>query len=447
MRTPTLETKSLILRPITVEDAPLAFERWTSDPEVSKYMLYNTHQSVDDTIGWLSYVDHSSDTAYDFAICVKDEDNYLCGSCGVYYKEEDQVFEVGYNLAKDHWRKGYGTEVMAALVNYLVNDLHQTAIRGRYEKNNGASGHVMQKCGFELIGEGKAFKFDGVTPHDYYMLRYNVKGQKKHFDLYNGLSIEPVGFGTYKAEPGSVAKALKLGYRYIDTASFYKNEEMVGEEIKESGIAREEIFLASKIWPDEFGYNETFEAFERSINKLQTDYLDLYLIHWPIAEGDIQWKSRVLETWKAMSELYKQGKIRAIGVSNFMPHHLKVILENSDVKPMVNQLELHIGYMQQYAVDFCKENNIHVQAWSPMGRGRLREEPIVKKMAEKYLVTPEKLMLRFLDQLGISSIPKSNNPSRMSDNLDIYGFTIDEYDMSFLLSLPQLGYSGEHPDI
>ena len=447
MRTPTLETKSLLLRPLSVDDAQNAYDRWTSDPDVSRYMMYCTHQSIEETNEWLKYVDINSDVAYDFAVCVKDEDNYLCGSCGVYYIEEDQVFEVGYNIAKDHWRKGYGTEIMQALVEFLINDLHQTAIKGRYEIHNEVSGHIMKKCGFEYVYDEDDYKFDGVTKHDCHVLRFNVKGQKKHFELYNGVSFDPVAYGTYKAEPGSVTKALKAGYRYFDTASFYKNEEMVGSELKASGIPREELFIASKIWPDEFGYKETFEAFERSISKLQTDHLDLYLIHWPIAEGDKQWKSRVVDTWNAMSELYKAGKIRAIGVSNFLPHHMKVILDNCEIKPMVDQLELHIGYMQQYAVDFCRANDIHVQAWSPLGRGRLKEDPVITKMAKKYLVSSEKLMLRFLNQNDISILPKSNDLARMTDNLDIFGFTIDDYDMSFLLSLPQLGYSGEHPDI
>ena len=447
MRTPTIETERLILRPLTVDDAQNAFERWTTDPEVAKYMMYTAHKSIDETIGWMSTIDIDSDTAYDFAICAKDEDNYLFGSCGVYYCEDDQVFEVGYNLARDHWRKGYGTEVMQALVDFTVKQLHQTAIRGRYDIHNEVSGHVMKKCGFEYIGEGKGFKYDGVTPHDYYLLRYNVKGEKTDLKLYNGLSVAPIGFGTYMAEEGSVSKAIENGYRYFDTASFYMNEEMVGKEIKESGIPREEVFLASKIWPTEFGYKETYEAFERSVSKLGTDYLDLYLIHWPkLTKKDDQWKRKLSDTWKAMEELYKAGKIKAIGVSNFLPHHLKVIMDNFETKPMVNQLELHIGYMQQYTVDFCKANDIHVQAWSPMGRGRLNEDEFINSIARKYLVTPQKLMLRFLNQNGISVIPKTNDPVKMSQNLDIFGFTICDEDMSLLMALPQTGFSGEFAD-
>ncbi|MBO7452631.1 MAG: aldo/keto reductase [Clostridiales bacterium] len=262
------------------------------------------------------------------------------------------------------------------------------------------------------------------------------------------MSIDPIGFGTYKAQSGSVLQALEKGYRYFDTASFYKNEEMVGEEIGKSGISRSEIFLASKIWPTEFGYKETFEAFERSISKLGTDYLDLYLIHWPkVDKDDEQWKFKLCETWKAMEELYKAGKIKAIGVSNFLPHHLRVLIENCEIVPMVDQLELHVGYMQQYTVEFCKANNIHVQAWSPLGRGRLNENEHILRLSKKYLVSPQKLMLRFLNQQGISIIPKTNDPVKMNQNLDIFDFTIDQDDMSFLMTLPEIGFSGEFADL
>ena len=446
MRTPIIETERLRLRPLTIDDAQNAYERWTSDPEVAKYMMYNAHTSIEETKERLSTIDINSDTAYDFAVCSKDDD-YLFGSCGIYYKDSDQVFEVGYNLARDHWRQGYGTEVMQALVDFAVNDLHQTAIRGRYEVHNEVSGHVMKKCGFEYIYDAEDYKFDGVTKHDCHVLRFNVKGQKESFKLYNGISIDPIGFGTYKAQSGSVLQALEKGYRYFDTASFYKNEEMVGEEIGKSGISRSEIFLASKIWPTEFGYKETFEAFERSISKLGTDYLDLYLIHWPkVDKDDKQWKFKLCETWKAMEELYKAGKIKAIGVSNFLPHHLRVLIENCEIVPMVDQLELHVGYMQQYTVEFCKANNIHIQAWSPLGRGRLNENEHILRLSKKYLVSPQKLMLRFLNQQGISIIPKTNDPVKMIQNLDIFDFTIDQDDMSFLMTLPEIGFSGEFAD-
>ena len=267
------------------------------------------------------------------------------------------------------------------------------------------------------------------------------------FKLSNGTVIAPVGFGTYDCKEGSVLEALKAGYTYFDTASVYFNEEMVGKEIKASGIDRKDIFIASKIWPSEFGYNEAFEAFQRSSGRLGTDYLDLYLIHWPkLSQKDPKWKSKLTATWKAMEELYKAGKIKAIGVSNFMPHHLRVITDNCGIKPMVDQLELHVGYMQQYAVNYCKANSILVQAWSPIGRGRINKDKFVKEIAAKYSVTPQKLMLRFLIQQGIPVIPKTDNPANMKKNLDLFDFTIDEDDMSQLMTLPERGFSEEYAD-
>ena len=447
MRTPVIETERLILRPITMDDCQDAYDRWTSDPEVAKYMIYNTHQSIEDTKMWLSFVDIDSDIDYDFAVCVKDEDNYMCGSCGLSYDKENDCFIAGYNFAKDHWRRGYGTETMQALVKFGTEVLKQTVLRSDYHKENAVSGHVLEKCGFKVIGEACKTKLDGVTKFEVYEMRYKVPSEKETFKLYNGVEVEPVGFGTYKCSEGSVLKALETGYTYLDTASFYFNEELVGSELKASGIARDKVFIASKIWPTEFGYEEAKEAFNRSITKLGTDYLDLYLVHWPkLTKEDYQWKRKLISTWKAMEELYKEGKIKAIGVSNFMPHHMKVLLENCEIKPMVNQLELHIGYMQQYAVDFCRANDIHVQAWSPIGRGRLNEDEVILKMSRKYAVSPQKLMLRFLVQQGISVIPKANNPVNMKNNLDLYDFTISEEDMSFLMSLPERGFSGEFAD-
>ncbi len=448
MRTPVIETERLILRPITIDDAEAAFERWTSDPEVTRYMIYNTHRSVEDTKAWLSTVDIESDTAFDFAVCIKDEDNYMCGSCGIYYKPEIDCFSTGYNLAKDHWRKGYGTEVMTALVKFGTEVLHQRVLHSSFNKDNAVSGHVLQKCGFEITGEGKGTKLDGQTPFEFFDMRYRVPSSKETYKLYNGVEIDPVGFGTYKCDNGSVRNALDMGYRYLDTASFYYTEEVVGSEFRESGLKRGEVFIASKIWPTQFGYEQTFKAFEESVSKLGTDYLDLYLVHWPkLSARDNEWKRKLIETWKAMEKLYKDGKIKAIGVSNFLPHHIRVITENCNIKPMVDQLELHIGYMQQYAVDYCRANDIHVQAWSPVGRGRLNEDETVLKFARKYEVSPQKLMLKFLIQQGISVIPKANNPVNMKNNLDLYDFTLSDDDMSFLMSLPERGFSGEYPDL
>ena len=447
MITPTIETKRLLLRPLSTDDAPAAFERWTSDPEVSRYMPYSCHKTVEDSFDWLNSIDNLSDTQYDFGICVRNEGNYLCGSCGVYYDEKERCFSVGYNLAKDHWRMGYGTEVISALIDFTVRTLKQTEIYAQYNVENVVSGHVLRKCGFEDAGKGTALKYDGVTTYEVIKLRYKVRGKKTLFDLNDGNKIEPVGFGTYQAEPGSIEAAVVNGYRYFDTASFYKNEEMVGAELKYSAVDRNEFFIASKAWPTEMGFENIKNALGRSLNKLKTDQLDLYLIHWPkLSPLDLEWKRKISDSWRAMESLKRDGYVKSIGVSNFLPHHLEPLLRDCEIVPAVDQLELHAGYMQQYAMTFCEMNKIHLQAWSPLGRGRLNDNDFIKDMADKYQVKPQKLMLRFLNQLDISVIPKSNSTANMISNLDIFDFTINREDMSILMSLPQFGFSGEFPD-
>ena len=274
----------------------------------------------------------------------------------------------------------------------------------------------------------------------------------KTYTLLNGVEIPAVGFGTYLATEGNgkqgILNAFAAGYRYLDTASFYKNEEEIGEAIRESGISRKELFLASKVWRTEMGYEETKAAFAASLQRLGTDYLDLYLIHWPKVSADApDWKQRIQATWKAMEELYAAGQIRAIGLSNFLPHHIEALLETAKVMPMVNQLELHVGYMQEEAVRYSQEKGILVQAWSPLGRRKLLTEPVIQSLASKYQVTEAQLLLGFLDQQGISVIPKASTLERCKENLDIHGFTLTVEDMYFLKCLPQMGWSGEHPDL
>ncbi len=272
------------------------------------------------------------------------------------------------------------------------------------------------------------------------------------FVLNNGVILPAIGFGTYRAtENGgeqTILDALSVGYRYFDTASFYDNEEEIGNALAKSDISREDIFLASKVWKTQMGYENTLQAFEESIKKLQTDYLDLYLIHWPKADiTDCDWRKKIQDTWKAMEELYNAGRIRAIGLSNFLPHHINALLQTAVVKPAVNQLELHIGYMQELAVAKCKEEGIVPQAWSPLGRKRVLDEPVIISMAEKYKVTVAEFLLSFLLQNGIAVIPKASNKDRMRTNRNLPEFEIDEDDISFLRCLPQMGWSGEHPDL
>lgn len=278
-----------------------------------------------------------------------------------------------------------------------------------------------------------------------------VLNKMKHYILNNGVEIPAVAFGTYKAADGKSADvirtAIEAGYRYFDTASFYGTETYLAEAVRESGIARDEIFIASKLWKTEMGYDNVKSAFRRTLDNLKTDYLDLYLIHWPLPEpGYKDWKQLDKETWKAMEELVREGKIRAIGLSNFLPHHIENILEDCTVRPAVDQIEYHPGYSQEAVVQYCKERDILVQAWSPIGRQRVLTEPLIQELAGKYGVSPAKICLKFAVQRGIIPLPKSSSMERMKENLDLWSFEMDEEDIWRLATMPQAGWSGEHPD-
>lgn len=278
-----------------------------------------------------------------------------------------------------------------------------------------------------------------------------VLNKMEHYILNNGVEIPAVAFGTYKAADGKSADvirtAIEAGYRYFDTASFYGTETYLAEAVRESGISRDEIFIASKLWKTEMGYDNVKKAFERTLENLETDYLDLYLIHWPLPEpGYKEWKQLDKETWRAMEELYQEGKIRAIGLSNFLPHHIENILDDCTVRPAVDQIEYHPGYSQEAVVQYCKERDILVQAWSPIGRQRVLTEGLVQELAEKYGVSPARICLKFAVQRGIIPLPKSSSMERMKDNLDLYSFEMEQEDIWRLATMPQAGWSGEHPD-
>lgn len=273
----------------------------------------------------------------------------------------------------------------------------------------------------------------------------------KTYTMNNGVQIPAVGFGTYKAADGKSAdvikKAIGSGYRYFDTASFYGTEPYLAEAIRQSGLPRKDFFIASKLWKSEMGYENAREAFRRALENLDTDYLDLYLIHWPMPEpGYENWKELDKETWRALEELYAEGKIRAIGLSNFLPHHMENILAGCTVRPAVDQIEYHPGYSQEAAVQYCKEKGILVQAWSPIGRGRVLEDPLVCELAAKYQVSPAQICLKFAVQRGIIPLPKSSSPERMKQNMDLFSFEMDQEDIWRLATMPQSGWSGEHPD-
>ena len=278
--------------------------------------------------------------------------------------------------------------------------------------------------------------------------------ESKGFKLNNGILLPAVGYGTCRRNLEEdyvevVCNAIDAGYRYFDTASFYETERMLGEGVRKSGIDRKDIFIATKAWREETGYEETKAAIERSLERLNLDYIDIYFIHWPKkTNDDPTWKENVVATWKAMEEYHAKGLIKSLALSNFLPHHLDVILENCTVKPVVDQLELHLGYTQEYALNYVQSKGIQLQAWSPMGRGKVEftESEIIKQMAAKYSVNNQKLSLRYLYQRGIMPIAQTSNIDHMKANLDIFDFEISKEDMSILSCMPQAGWLGEHPD-
>ena len=270
---------------------------------------------------------------------------------------------------------------------------------------------------------------------------------KNGFILENGVELPFVGFGTYKVtEEKIILDALDAGYRHLDTARMYKNEKIIGNALKECGIHRSELFLTSKVWKGDLGYDNTLRSFEASINDLGVQYLDMFLIHWPQSAPDADWKPVLKETWKAMERLYDDCAVRAIGVSNHLPHHLLHILKDCNVRPMVNQLEFHPGYTQAATTSFCVNQGIQVEAWSPLGRTRVLEDPLVLELAEKYGKTPAQICLRFCLQNNILPLPKSSSPERMKQNLELFDFDIELEDIFRLMTMPETGWSGQHPE-
>jgi diketogulonate reductase-like aldo/keto reductase len=262
--------------------------------------------------------------------------------------------------------------------------------------------------------------------------------------LYNGVEMPWLGLGVHRAGSGSevvaaIQCALQADYRSIDTATYYQNEHRVGEAIAESGIPRDEIFLTSKVWNTDQGYRSTIEVFESSLEKLQTSYLDLYLIHWPQP-------GTIFETWRAMEELYDKGQIRAIGVCNFLITHLKRLMENSRIKPMVNQFEFHPELVQPELLNFCRENQIQPEAWRPIMKGRVNEIELLQELAEKYQKSPVQIVLRWDIQKGVVTIPKSVTPERIISNADVFDFELSAEDVARIDALNRNARMGEDPN-
>lgn len=269
-----------------------------------------------------------------------------------------------------------------------------------------------------------------------------MKNIKSCTVLNNGVKMPYLGFGTYKSEDSqlnhAIKDALEIGYRHIDTASFYGNEEAVGNAIKESTILRKEIFLVSKLWNSDHGYEKTLKAFNSSIKKLRTDYLDLFLIHWPQLLNK--------ETWRAFEKLYKEGYVRAIGVSNFTCNHLKELIENANIIPAVNQVEFHPRLVQNDLIKFCDEYNIQLEAWSPLMRGEIFGIPLFMELSKRYGKTISQIVLRWDLQMGFCTIPKSTTYERIKENADIFDFEISKEDMDKIETLNDGFRIGTNPN-
>jgi len=270
------------------------------------------------------------------------------------------------------------------------------------------------------------------------------------YELSNGVKIPSVGFGTWQAAEGegtvdAVKAALDAGYRHIDTAAAYKNEESVGRGVKKSGLARNEVFVTSKVWNTEHGYESTLAAFESSLQKLQMDYMDLYLIHWPnpLKFRDC-WERKNAETWKAMEELYAAGKVRTVGISNFMPHHIDALLKTAKIMPMVNQIKLCPGETQDETVQYCREKDILLEGYSPLGTGKIFSVPEIRELSEKYQQTAAQLCIRWSLQNGWLPLPKSVTEKRIKENFRVFDFTISEEDMERISGLKSC--CGDTPD-
>ncbi|GAA0134516.1 aldo/keto reductase YtbE [Paenibacillus sp. YSY-4.3] len=266
--------------------------------------------------------------------------------------------------------------------------------------------------------------------------------------LHNGVKMPWFGIGVFKVEEGpelvhAVKTAIKHGYRSVDTAAAYENEEGVGlgirEGIKEAGISREDLFVTSKVWNADLGYESTITAYETSLNKLGLEYLDLYLIHWPV-------QGKYKDAWRALETLYKAGRVKAIGVSNFQIHHLEDLMKDAEIKPMVNQVEYHPRLTQKELQVFCQEHGIQLEAWSPLMQGQLLDHPVLNEIANKYDKSTAQVILRWDLQNGVVTIPKSTKEHRIVENAAVFDFELTAEDMERINELNQNYRVGPDPD-
>ena len=275
---------------------------------------------------------------------------------------------------------------------------------------------------------------------------------RKTVRLANGIEMPTIGYGTWQVENSSagaeaVAEAIKAGYRHIDGAARYENEVSVGEGIRKSCIGREDLFTTSKVWFTHRSYEKVLEACDTTLKDLGLEYVDLYLIHWPaVAKNYENWEEVNAETWRAMEEIYRSGKARAIGVSNFLPEHLSALLKTAEIVPMVNQIEFRPGYPQTECVEWCMERGIVPEAWRPLGAGAALKGELMKSLSETYQKTPAQICLRWALQHGLTPLVKSANPVRMRENLQVYDFELSAEDMKKIDALPRDEAGAEKPE-
>lgn len=279
-----------------------------------------------------------------------------------------------------------------------------------------------------------------------------MKSMNDTFTLSNGVKIPVIGFGTWNIQNDDhavslILKAIQDGYRHIDTAEAYGNEESVGKAIKKSNVKREELFITTKLWNTEHGYDKTMAAFEQSMKKLQLQYLDLFLIHWPnpIAFRD-HWQDANAGTWKAFEELYREGRIRSIGLSNFRRHHIEELMKTATVAPMVNQIRLCPGETQDELVAYNRSRNILVEAYSPLGTGKIFKVEEMQALADKYQKSIAQIAIRWSLQMGYLPLPKSTNPDRILENTQVFDFELDQADVQMLAGLKGVAGQSKDPD-